>query len=400
MSLATQTSTPAEPSSATPKPYPGAQWSSLFLPQTTRAALAIEAEKNLLRHGSIYTQTTEMEVEHKQVQINESDYINTLIMRPKAKVSPGPGSGPDSTLPPGPKRVLVMAHGYGAGLGFFYRNYAALKVLQGWEIYSIDWLGMANSSRARQLPRIDRNQSVLEATQQTEDYFVESLEEWRTATGIDEMTLMGHSLGGYLSTCYAIKYPKRVNKLILVSPAGVGKQPPETVQPRRSLLFTVARWLWEGSVTPQQLIRTLGPFGTNLVSNYANRRFEYLVEQEKTDLTNYIHSISVLPGCGEHVLSRILAPGAWARVPLHDRISKLSMPTTFIYGDDDWMDYKAGIEAAKTMSVPVRVATLRDAGHQLYLDQPETFNRYLISELTDASANLNFADATHHYVSE
>jgi pimeloyl-ACP methyl ester carboxylesterase len=32
--------------------------------------------------------------------------------------------------------------------------------------------------------------------------------------------LIGHSLGGYLSTQYALRYPDRIQKLILMSPAG------------------------------------------------------------------------------------------------------------------------------------------------------------------------------------
>ena len=32
---------------------------------------------------------------------------------------------------------------------------------------------------------------------------------------------MGHSFGGYLAGFYALKYPERVNNLILLSPAGI-----------------------------------------------------------------------------------------------------------------------------------------------------------------------------------
>lgn len=32
------------------------------------------------------------------------------------------------------------------------------------------------------------------------------------------MVLCGHSLGGYLSVCYAEKYPQRIDKLVLASP--------------------------------------------------------------------------------------------------------------------------------------------------------------------------------------
>lgn len=63
-----------------------------------------------------------------------------------------------------------------------------------------------------------------------EGWFVESLEEWRKKAGIEKMTLVGHSLGGYLSVAYTLRYPSRVSRLVLVSPAGVGVAPEEQPQ--------------------------------------------------------------------------------------------------------------------------------------------------------------------------
>ncbi|MBE3042136.1 hypothetical protein IMZ48_06055 [Candidatus Bathyarchaeota archaeon] len=45
------------------------------------------------------------------------------------------------------KETLVMLHGYGAGLGFFYKNYEPLTRVPGWKLYSLDMLGMGNSVR-------------------------------------------------------------------------------------------------------------------------------------------------------------------------------------------------------------------------------------------------------------
>lgn len=45
------------------------------------------------------------------------------------------------------KETLVMLHGYGAGLGFFYKNFEPLTRMAGWRLYALDMLGMGNSVR-------------------------------------------------------------------------------------------------------------------------------------------------------------------------------------------------------------------------------------------------------------
>lgn len=59
-----------------------------------------------------------------------------------------------------------------------------------------------------------------QTTEETEAWFVESLDKWREAQGLETMVLVGHSLGGYLSACYALAHPERVTHLVLVCPAG------------------------------------------------------------------------------------------------------------------------------------------------------------------------------------
>jgi pimeloyl-ACP methyl ester carboxylesterase len=178
-----------------------------------------------------------------------------------------------------PKRTLVMAHGYGAGLGFFYRNYPALGKLEDFQVYSVDWLGMANSSRPK-FPTFSYASSEEKKSELTEAFFVDSLEAWRKAHDIPKMTLMGHSLGGYLCTGYALKYPDNVDKLILVSPAGVPEPPPEANNQRKGALISIFRQLWLWNVTPMSVLRAAGPFGSHLLRQYTSRRYLLLLFME------------------------------------------------------------------------------------------------------------------------
>jgi len=58
-------------------------------------------------------------------------------------------------------------------------------------------LGFARSSR----PFFSKD--PLEA----ENQFIDSLEEWRKIMGLEKVILLGHSMGGFLASSYALRYP-------------------------------------------------------------------------------------------------------------------------------------------------------------------------------------------------
>ncbi|KAG0050848.1 hypothetical protein BGZ83_004405, partial [Gryganskiella cystojenkinii] len=275
--------------------------------------------------------------------------------------------GNDSVIsPPAPgERAIVVCHGYGAGLAFFFRNYLSLSQIPNSKIYAIDWLGMGGSSRPDFKFKHSSKTSVQQVVKDSEDFFIEGLEEWREIQNIEKMVLVGHSLGGYLSTAYALKYPHRVEKLILVSPVGIpenpeaqqaplptppqqqqssppssttspntARSPQESARPAppapSSWVRKLAMGAWERNITPQSIMRFTGPFGPSLVAAYTSRRFAHLEEDEQRDLNNYIYHISSKSGSGEYALATILAPGAYARWPLMDRLKDLTMPTVFL----------------------------------------------------------------------
>ncbi|RIA97216.1 Alpha/Beta hydrolase protein [Glomus cerebriforme] len=283
---------------------------------------------------------------------------------------------------------LVMCHGFGAGLGFFYRNYHGLSQVPGWRIYSIDWLGMGRSSRPK---FIVKEKTVDKYVEETENFFIDSLEKWRKIHQIDKMTLLGHSLGGYLAAVYALKYPMHVERLILVSPVGIPRNPRNDpdfhdVDSIRKVPGWVAQ-LWNANFTPQSILRWLGPIGPSMVSRYTTRRFSHLEEIDQLDLHDYLYHISTAAGSGEFSITRLLEPGAYARKPLIDRLHEIKMPTTFLYGEDDWMDFRAAEKAKTLMKVYVKVKRIPDAGHHLYLDNPTDFNKAVIEEMLEVSYN-------------
>jgi cardiolipin-specific phospholipase len=322
---------------------------------------------------------------------------------------------------------LVMLHGYGAGLGFFYKNFEGLSRRPNWKLYALDMLGMGRSSRPSfKIHAKEREDKIKEA----EGWFVDALEEWRIKRGIEKMTLLGHSLGGYMAVAYALKYPGHLNKLILASPVGIPEDPyavsedlPEPGDSRMQNEFTqtqeesksgteqkskppprkMPKWLttlWDANVSPFSIVRFAGPLGPRLVSGWTSRRFSQMPPDEAQALHDYSYSLFRQRGSGEYALAYILAPGAFARSPLIRRIQgvgrqclephptptpddaassplpvakvrETGVPVVLMYGEHDWMDVAGGHAAMEKLNAEKRKAlananeeeTARENGH-------------------------------------
>ncbi|KAH7887994.1 Alpha/Beta hydrolase protein [Phlebopus sp. FC_14] len=337
-------------------------------------------------------------------------YLNSLSIK---------STNTSSDAPP----PAVVLHGYGAGLGFFFRNFPALAKWaghRGTDVYALDWLGMGRSARVPFHVKAKRD-DVLGRVREAESFFVDSLEEWRAKMGLEKMTLIGHSLGAYFSVVYALRYPARVNKLVLLSPAGVPHDPNNHTVPSRELTDTghpndstdesttpaadmkrirterrvikreetrtrrLFTYLWEEGWSPFQVVRSAIFWGPMLVGKYSSRRFPSLTSEETRDMHDYILNITLAKGSGEYCISHILAPYAFARMPLVDRIAALKIPITFVYGEHDWMDPVGGLqsleELRKAGNHKGRMFAVPNAGHHVYLDNPSAVNELLVEEL-------------------
>lgn len=237
----------------------------------------------------------------------------------------------------------VLLHGYGAGLGFFFKNFSSLGE---WassrrsSVYAIDWLGMGRSARVPFVVSAKRD-DIPGRVREAEAFFVDSLEEWREKMKLDKMTLVGHSLGAYMSVAYALKYPTRVSKLVLLSPAGVPEGPNTTVPSRevtddqsfepgyvsvddaqlatkakveeikseqrsqgrrQGRLWQLLTYLWEEGWSPFQVVRSAMWYGPILVGKYSSRRFPGLTEEEVREVHDYILNITLAKGSGEYCI--------------------------------------------------------------------------------------------------
>eukprot|EP00472_Partenskyella_glossopodia_P010562 CAMPEP_0197525528 /NCGR_PEP_ID=MMETSP1318-20131121/12854_1 /TAXON_ID=552666 /ORGANISM="Partenskyella glossopodia, Strain RCC365" /LENGTH=440 /DNA_ID=CAMNT_0043079041 /DNA_START=82 /DNA_END=1404 /DNA_ORIENTATION=- len=300
---------------------------------------------------------------------------------------------------------LVIMPGYAAGVGWYSRNIPDLHAKLAnhhknpRDVHVVDWLGTGLSSRPK---------FRAESVEETENFFVASLEKWRQKNHIDQMVLCGHSLGGYLAFAYAEQYPHRVKKLVLSSPAGVPHEPlgyKEKIQARWSsftgrLMLNTVIWLWEKGVTPASFIRYAGPWGEGLVDKYISRRFRDSHADDLKHLSKYAYLNLALYGSGEYALNRILKPFAWAHKPLCDRVQGLFeigvQDINFIYGTTDWMDHTHALEVKKAFpSYDIPVWTVPNAGHQLHVQNPSGFVETVVTALDHKQGDASGITISH-----
>ena len=302
--------------------------------------------------------------------------------------------------------------GFGAGKGVFFRNLETLAVDARRRVLAFDWLGQGCSDRPGGFPA--RPTPLARAEAASDDqiadgavaWFTDSLEAWRRRVlpAGAPFTLVAHSVGGFLAAHYALRHPGAVDKLVLVSPAGVPRHPEgldddaldaalAAAGPRYAC-FSFGRplvALWDYHVTPQSLIRLLGDQSRRArpVVKHLYRRAGDVPDA----FADYLYNINALPGSSERVLTTLFKPadrddalrGIYARRALVDDPRAPSLPpTTVLYGERDWM--LNGLTERAVADLGAELVLVPDAGHQIHLENPGACNAAILAAVGPGAA--------------
>ncbi|MBA3533217.1 MAG: alpha/beta fold hydrolase [Ardenticatenales bacterium] len=253
----------------------------------------------------------------------------------------------------GSKPPLVMLHGHGGGLAVFAQNFDALA--EGYTIYAVELLGWGRSDRP-----VFEGQTGAEA----QAWWVESLEAWRQEMELDQFTLLGHSMGGFVAGSYALAYPEHVAHLILADPGGMSRD----VHPKNGIYY---------NLPPQRIVRLAGPLGPALVSFGREMEVERSPYAEGT-LTDYYYQISAAPASGEIAFRKLLGVTEWA-LPLLAEVEALPMPVTLIWGEGDELVSPENGVRAKELIRTSELIIIPDAAHSPYSETPQAFHDAILN---------------------
>ncbi|KAM8713930.1 hypothetical protein ACLKA7_014139 [Drosophila subpalustris] len=286
---------------------------------------------------------------------------------------------------------LVLLHGFGSGVALWVMNLDSFAKDR--PVHAMDVLGFGRSSR----PMFAKDALVCEKQ------FVKSVEEWRRKMNISDMILLGHSMGAFIASSYALSYPERVRHLILADPWGFPEMPPDSMKKYPLWARALVRVLTP--LNPLWALRAAGPFGQWLLQKMRAdimRKFESTIEEDINLLPQYIHQCNAQSPTGESAFHCMMKLFGWAKHPMAHRIKDVrsDVPITFIYGSRSWIDSSSGEEIKSQRGASmVDIKIVTDAGHHVYADKPEVFNRYVnetcdIYKVGSGHLQLSTRDAT------
>lgn len=235
-------------------------------------------------------------------------------------------------------RPIILLHGWLGSWGVWQETMASLG--RYYRAYAPDFWGFGESGKKRK-------------TYTVQD-FVSLVNQFMQQLGIVHAPLIGHSIGGTVSLGVAIRYPRRVSKLVVVCSPIVGSSlaVPLKLAGYRPIAF--------------MLFNMMGPFrfAMKIASPVICRdeRFAQMMDRDlsRTTLESFLLSIASL-----------------RRTDLRPMLDQIKIPAMGMYGDRDvivhprqWQPMQKGISHAHIERFPL-------AGHFPMLEDPQQFTARL-----------------------
>jgi pimeloyl-ACP methyl ester carboxylesterase len=181
---------------------------------------------------------------------------------------------------------------------------------------------------------------------------------------LGEVVLVGNSMGGFVAAETAIQFPKSVERLVLVSAAGITssslRREPVMVWGRMAMMAGA-----RGAAEKRMAI--VRPRIRHLVYSTIMRHPSRIAPEMLWEMSE---------GAGRSAFRPALE--AIIDYDFRDRLSDISSPTLIVWGQEDML---VPVEDAREYEQRIRGARrllLKDTGHVAMIERPPTFNRALI----------------------
>lgn len=247
--------------------------------------------------------------------------------------------------------VIFLVHGGPGGDHLRFKQHS-LELQEVAQLVFIDQRGCGRSKKTR-----------------TADYTlennIEDIEALRIHLGLDKIYLLGTSYGGIVAQGYAIRYPKRVAKLILVATAPSG----ETIEEAKQILaergtseqIAISEHLWQGSFKNPAHVEKFFQLMEPMYSYLAAKSKPSKKPAAKSTMT-WSHQ-ALNQGFGDFLRHYNFVP----------KLKRISCPTLVLAGQQDWI---CNANQSKIIAEHIPNAKLKifkNCGHSIAIDAHEAY---------------------------
>jgi pimeloyl-ACP methyl ester carboxylesterase len=250
--------------------------------------------------------------------------------------------------------TVLLIHGIGGSLEDWMLNANALA--RHHRVCAVDLVGSGHSDK----PSVSYSSS----------YLAQFVNDFMEAQNIDRASLIGHSLGGGVSLQFTIQFPDKVDKLVLVNSAGLGKEV--------SILFRLPTL----PILGELLTRPSRKGTANLLKACVHD--PAVVTDELIELA---YSLAVLPGAQNAFLSTVRTLGNFRGIrkdvlrSIVDNLGTITAPTLVFWGQQDRILPVAHAYIAEKRIPNARLHIFNPCGHLTQLERPEEFNSLVLEFL-------------------
>jgi pimeloyl-ACP methyl ester carboxylesterase len=192
--------------------------------------------------------------------------------------------------------------------------------------------------------------------------------------GVSAATVVGNSMGGFVSSELAIAFPQRVERLVLVSAAGISTYRHKRVQRIEPYLRRVAPMVaaytgWTAARSDSMARRAaLRNLSLGFVTRHPSRLPAPLAAEQ-------------IRGAGKPGFMQALR--ANIDYPIRERLPEIACPTLIVWGEEDHVIPVSDASVFEELIPDSRKVIFEDTGHMAMLERPEAFNQLLAAFMAE-----------------
>ena len=225
-------------------------------------------------------------------------------------------------------------------------------------VFAPDWPGYGESDK----PKMSY----------TTEYYVDFLGQLMDALGLEKANLVGISMGGAISLGFSIRWPQRVEKLVLVDSHGLGKE-----VPGRKVSYVMVRLPLLNKLVWAILGRSRRMIRWSLQTVFHDP------QAVNSSLVDEVFQVAKIPGVGEAWRSWQRSEIGWSSLHTNfvDRLHTLTVPTLILHGAEDRYVPVSWAQRANTLIKDSELHIFQQCGHWLTREKPTEFNRVVLGSL-------------------